>query len=381
MLVEIEVSSGQRRTIPVQEDIWPTVHDVSDDGRTLLASAPWNGATPALLIDRQSGAVTRLTSQEDAGTHGSLCFLDEASAAVCIRSSIVQPPELFFLSLDAPAPPTQITRLSGHPIDVERLEVSSLMATSSDGEPCQYYVVKPRDACEPLPALVWIHGGPISDWGDAWHWRWNSLVGASRGYAMILPNPRGSTGFGQAWVEGIWGNTWGGQCHDDLLAVIKDVEAREDVQAGNVSVMGGSFGGYMTNWIGTQHARFRALVTHAGLYNLSAFHAITDSPAYWSFMMGEDPYTQHDAFSLYSPHRHVSRWKSPTLIIHGQQDYRVPVGEALSLFEALQYHGVESEFLLFPDENHWILKPRNIKVWYEQVFAFLDRHTREEPGA
>jgi dipeptidyl aminopeptidase/acylaminoacyl peptidase len=141
--------------------------------------------------------------------------------------------------------------------------------------------------------------------------------------------------------------------------------------------MGGSFGGYMTNWIGTQTDRFRCLITHASVFTMAAFTGVTDHPPSWYIEMGgENPYADPQRFDRYAPVRYVSQWKSPTLVIHGEKDYRCPVGEALNLFEALQYHGVPSELLLFPDENHWILKPRNIVAWYGAVLEFIARHLR-----
>lgn len=376
-LVEIDLSDDSLRTIPLDKELVLQLHACSQDGATIYGTADFEGATPVFAIDRASGAVTRVTSEEAGGTHWDISISADGSELFGLRSAILEPPNPFSLALGEDGKPSSLADLSGwEPGSLdEQVEVVSHEVTSTDGKRCQYYVVKPKEAGdEPLPVVMWVHGGPIGQWGDVWHWRWNSLVGTSRGYIMVLPNPRGSTGFGHDWVQGIWGDVWGGQCYEDLMCVADQVGAREDVDADNISVMGGSFGGYMTNWIGTQEDRFRCLITHAGLYNLQSFHAITDFPAYWSFMFGQDPYKDNEAFTRYSPHRHIQKWKSPTLIIHGQRDYRVPVGEAMALFDALQYHGVESEFLLYPDENHWILKPRNIKTWYHEVFRFIDHH-------
>ncbi|MCA9528179.1 MAG: prolyl oligopeptidase family serine peptidase, partial [Myxococcales bacterium] len=134
--------------------------------------------------------------------------------------------------------------------------------------------------------------------------------------------------------------------------------------------MGGSFGGYMTNLIGTRTDRFAALVSHAGIYHYPQFRGTTDEPAWFAFGFGFEPEDDEDAFTRHSPHRHISGWRTPTLVLHGDRDYRVPVGEALALFEALQRHGVESELVIFPDENHWIMRPANVVAWYEAWLAF-----------
>jgi dipeptidyl aminopeptidase/acylaminoacyl peptidase len=211
--------------------------------------------------------------------------------------------------------------------------------------------------------------------GDGWHWRWNALLAVAQGYMVVQPNPRGSTGFGQEFVQGIWGNVWGDQCYRDLMAVADALEQREDVDAARIMAMGGSFGGYMTNWIGTQTKRFRCLVTHASIVTMASFTGTTDHPAWWYLEMGgENPYADPAGYDRFAPIRHIRQWKTPTLIVHGELDYRCPIGEGLNLFEALQYHGVDSELVVFPDENHWIMKPRNIVAWYQNVLGFLARH-------
>jgi dipeptidyl aminopeptidase/acylaminoacyl peptidase len=214
----------------------------------------------------------------------------------------------------------------------------------------------------------------MTQFADGWHWRWNPLIPAAAGYAMILPNPRGSTGFGQEFIQGIWNNEWGGACFRDIMAVLDAVCSRDDIDAERVGAMGGSFGGYMANWIGVQTERFRCLMTHAGIYDLGGFTGATDYPSYMYYGLGITPYENPEAFERYSPHRLLANWKTPTLIIHGEKDYRVPIGEALHLFEALCWRGVDAELLVFPDENHWILRPQNIRQWYRVMLEFACKH-------
>lgn len=195
------------------------------------------------------------------------------------------------------------------------------------------------------------------------------------GYVVAQPNPRGSTGYGDELLAGIWGNSWGTGCYQDVMAVADALAARPEVDADRMAAMGGSFGGYMANWIGCNDARFRCLVTHAGVYEFHAFNNVTDTPAWMPHMIGFGPWEDAEAWVACSPHRKVSQWRTPTLIVHGEKDYRVPISEALALFEALQRLEVPSEMLIFPDENHWILKPRNTIAWYERVLDFVGRHT------
>jgi dipeptidyl aminopeptidase/acylaminoacyl peptidase len=159
------------------------------------------------------------------------------------------------------------------------------------------------------------------------------------------------------------------------MAVADAIERRPELDGTRMMAMGGSFGGYMTNWIGTQTTRFRCLITHASITGMATFTGVTDHPGWWYLEMGgENPYRNQESFDRYAPWKYLGQWQTPVLIIHGERDYRCPIGEALMLFEALQYHGVPSELLVFPDENHWVLKPRNIVAWYDTVLDFLRRN-------
>lgn len=372
-LVVLDVASGELRRLDTGLDTWLEPAAWTADGREILCLGPLRTHAPVFAVDAQSGAWRRITSEAAGGSHSGIVLVTGASPAVAgVRSTRLSPPEPFVVSLETEAEPRTLGPLSGFEAGSYLVEDAEVVST--DGTPVQYAVLKAAGASGPLPVLNWIHGGPIADWGDVWHWRWNPLVAASRGYLVVLPNPRGSTGFGQAFIEGIWNNAWGGQCYEDLVAVFDAVEQRDDADPSRTIAMGGSFGGYMTNWIGSQTDRFSCLVTHASIFDLAAFHGVTDSPAWWAFTFGVHPYASRPDFDRYSPLAHVENWKSPTLVIHGEMDYRVPIGEALALFEALRFYGVTARLLVFPDENHWILRPRNIVTWYEKVFDFIGEH-------
>jgi dipeptidyl aminopeptidase/acylaminoacyl peptidase len=300
-----------------------------------------------------------------------------------VRHTLLGAPEPFAAPLRSDAEPRALANLSGFdPALGEALaRVETLSTPALDDTDIQYYLMTPRSRGDaPLPLLFWIHGGPISQFGDDWHWRWNALAACAAGYAVCMPNPRGSTGFGQELIEGIWNNTWGAACYEDLMVVVETVAARPEIDADRMIAMGGSFGGYMSNWIGASTDRFACIVTHASLYDLAAFYGVTDVPAWMQWEFGFNPYEDPAAFDRYSPSAHITNWKTPTLVIHGERDYRVPVGEGLALFEALQLHGVPSELLVFPDENHWILKPRNIAVWYRTFLDFVAAHVGDPRG-
>jgi dipeptidyl aminopeptidase/acylaminoacyl peptidase len=376
LAVVIEVATGEIRELAADWDRWPTVADWDASGRRLIVTADDEGFTPVFTIGVDDGAVERVSGVDAGGAHSNLARLADGRIAG-IRSTLLDAPECFVTSGRAGSVPKTLARLSGHE-NAGFAVVENLRATSTDGASIQYFLLRPRHARAPAPLLLWIHGGPIAMDTDGWHWRWNPLLAVAQGYAVALPNPRGSTGFGQAFIQGIWGNVWGEQCYRDLMAVTDALLQRSDIDGTRTMAMGGSFGGYMTNWVGTQTDRFRCLVTHASIVTMAQFTGTTDHPAWWYLEMGgEDPYADMAKFDRYAPIRHIKKWKTPTLIIHGELDYRCPISEGLNLFEALQYHGVPSELLVFPDENHWILKPRNIVAWYEAVLEFIGRHLKQ----
>lgn len=373
-LLVVDVETGDSTTLDAdwEDELSPV--GWTPDGSAVLASGALQTHRPVFRVDADSGAIERVTARSAGGTHSGVSVFGTNSGKIAgVRSSLRHPPEPFVCDVAVDAEPTLPARLSGFD-GADFVTFEDHAVTSTDGTDVQYTVVRPMETGEDSPALMWIHGGPISDWGDVWHWRWNSLVPAALGYVTVLPNPRGSVGFGTEFIEGIWGNQWGGQCYEDLMAVADEVSARDDVDPARIVAMGGSFGGYMTNWIGTQTDRFACLVTHASLFDLAAFHGVTDHPAWWAHSFGVDPYAERKSFDTYSPIAHVDGWKSPVLIIHGEKDYRVPIGEALAMFEALDFHGVDARLLIYPDENHWILRPKNIVSWYGRVADFIGQH-------
>jgi dipeptidyl aminopeptidase/acylaminoacyl peptidase len=227
--------------------------------------------------------------------------------------------------------------------------------------------------------LLWIHGGPLGSW-NAWTWRWNPWLLTAKGYAVLLPDPALSTGYGQAHIQRGWG-TWGRAPFTDLMAVTDAAVERPDIDAGRTAAMGGSFGGYMANWVAGQTDRFKAVVTHASLWALDQFGPTTDASQYWLKEMTEEMALEN------SPHLHVENISTPMLVIHGDKDYRVPIGEGLRLwYELLSKSKLAADqdgqtphrFLYFPDENHWVLQPQHAKVWYQVVESFLAKNVLDQ---
>lgn len=370
-----DLQAGTRRPLTAEFDRWPHPWAFTRDGQEVLFTTDDWGYVPVFSVNIQSEKVRRLTASHQGGSHEQLRAHPDGKSVVGVCHSFLHPPEPFRMELGEEKGVELLANLSGFRPEQGRAiaRVEDFHVRSEDGLPIQTFLVLPQHREGPAPTLFWVHGGPRSQWADAWHWRWNALVYAAAGYVVALPNPRGSTGAGQAFIEGVWGNQWGGSCYRDLMAVADDLARRPDLDGGRIACMGASFGGFMTNWIGVNTDRFRCLVSQAGVFSFESFHGVSDVPGWWALEMGGSPWTQDFDFHRYSPNRRMGAWVSPTLIIHGERDYRVPVGESLALFDALQVHKIPSELLIFPNENHWILKPRNVILWYDTKLDFLRR--------
>jgi dipeptidyl aminopeptidase/acylaminoacyl peptidase len=379
-LVDVETGEGQDLTPGFAG--WPAHPAWAADGSAVLFVADEGGLAPVWRVevsDERRAQVTRLTVD---GCYSDPCNDPDGDGAFALVSSYSSPAEAVRIDLaiadQAPRPiPTP-----GIPPPVELPGVvESITTAAADGVPIQSWLVVPRTASadDPAPLLLWIHGGPLAAWG-AWHWRWNPQVMAARGYAVLLPNPALSTGFGQDFIQRGWGR-WGLEPYTDIMSAVDGACSRPDIDETRVAAMGGSFGGYMANWVAGHTDRFRGIVTHASLWDLRQFHGTTDVGVYWEKEFG-DPYVDPSRYLEHSPSAHVAEVRTPMLVIHGEKDHRVPIGEALRLWTDLARHGrTDTKFLYFPDENHWVLKPNNGKVWYEVVLAFLAEHVLDDPSA
>jgi dipeptidyl aminopeptidase/acylaminoacyl peptidase len=228
------------------------------------------------------------------------------------------------------------------------------------------------------PVLFLIHGGPQGAWGHSWSYRWNAQVFAAAGYVVLMPNPRGSTGYGQKFIDEI-NNDWGGRAFDDLMAVADHATTLPYVDSSRMAAAGGSYGGYMANWILGHTARFKALVSHAGVYDLPSEFGATEELWFPLWEFGGPPWEKTEDYQRWSPSTYVKEFRTPTLVIHGEQDFRVPYGQGLQLFTALQLQKVPSKLLVFPDEGHWILKPQNSVLWYRTFLDWIGQWTGKQP--
>jgi len=249
--------------------------------------------------------------------------------------------------------------------------VEDLWATSG-GVKVHSLLVKPVgfDPSRKYPLLVLIHGGPQGAWLRDFHYRWNPQIYAAAGYVVLLPNPYGSTGFGQAYVDGVSGD-WGGKPFEQIMASVDEAAKLPYVDPDRMGAAGASYGGYMINWILGHTDRFKVLVSHAGVFNLTSMAGVTEELWFPDWEFRGTPWTNPEMYARFSPNGSVKAFKTPTLVVHGELDYRVPVGEGMQLFTALQRQNVPSKLVIFPDEGHHVLKPQNSEFWYRTVLEWL----------
>ena len=391
-------------------DRWPGRPTWLPDGGGLLVQADDDGRGPLFLLtfDTPPAALTAAGPGEvrptvtvekvtaDDAVFSDLSVTPDGGTVFALRSSYAAPAEpvridlAAFLASGAPGQRTPLpATLLRSPVPAPALSgrLTEVETTAEDGARVRAWLALPADAGPDAkaPLLLWIHGGPLGSW-NAWSWRWNPWLMVAQGYAVLLPDPALSTGYGQEFVQRGWGH-WGAAPFTDLMAITDATEALPEIDESRTAAMGGSFGGYMANWVAGHTDRFRAVVTHASLWALDQFGATTDAGFYWAREMTPEMSLQN------SPHRAVDQIRTPVLVIHGDKDYRVPIGEGLRLwFELLTKSGLPASddgetvhrFLYFPDENHWVLTPQNAKVWYQVVSAFLAEQvlgeTRELPS-
>ncbi len=371
-LAVLDVEAGTVSDLAPEWDRWASPMDWLPDGSAVLVVADQDGRSPVFSVDVASGAVTQVT--HDDASYTDVSVAPDGGAAYALRSSYAFPSEVVRIDLRS----GDVTRLPG---PAERPELPGRLeeteAAAADGTRVRAWLALPEDSAadHPAPLLLWIHGGPLSSW-NAWSWRWNPWLMVAQGYAVLLPDPALSTGYGQDFVQRGWGR-WGAEPFTDLMAITDAVVARPDIDDGHTAAMGGSFGGYMANWVAGHTDRFDAIVTHASLWALDQFGPTTDMASYWAKEMTPQMAAAN------SPHQAVGDITTPMLVIHGDRDYRVPIGEGLRLWwELLSASGLPADadgetvhrFLYFPNENHWVLTPQHATVWYRVVSHFLATH-------
>ena len=373
-LVLVPLAGGEITELAPDWDRWADELRWTPDGRALIVGAHEQGRSPLFRVDVADGTVVRLTG--DDGAYTDPCVSPDGRHVYALRAAIDAPPAPVRLDAEEADQQPALLQPPAPAVEVPG-SLAEVTATAEDGMPLRAWLVLPPGAeSEPAPLLLWVHGGPLHSW-NSWTWRWNPWLMAARGYAVLLPDPALSTGYGQHMVDRGWAQ-WGGAPFTDLMTITDASEARADIDETRTAAMGGSFGGYMANWIAGHTDRFAAIVTHASLWALEQFGPTTDDASFWLGEMTEEMATGN------SPHRYADAITTPMLVIHGDKDYRVPIGEALRLWWDLVYRQDDPEgnphrFLYFPDENHWVLKPQHAILWYQAVLAEEGEHVRGEP--
>ena len=350
---------------------------LSPDGNSIYFTAGDRGKSPIFRIPFSGGVPQKVVPSVFAS---SLRITPDGKALVFSSSSMASPAEIYTSNVDG-TDLTALTSVNSQLIGRANLKTAEEIEwTGAGAKKIHGYIIKPTnfDASKKYPLVVLIHGGPQSAWNDNWGYRWNPQVFANAGYVVFAPNPRGSTGYGQQFVNEISGD-WGGKVYVDLMNGVADVLRRSPfIDRTRIGAAGASYGGYMINWIlghnNDPRFRFKVLVSHDGVYNLESMYATTEELWFPEWEFKGTPWTNPAMYSRWSPHKFVQNFNTPILIIHGELDYRVPIGEGMQLFTAVQRKGIDSKMLIFPDEGHWVLKPQNSHLWFNTVLDWLDKY-------
>jgi dipeptidyl aminopeptidase/acylaminoacyl peptidase len=378
-LMKYDLTSGTSREVVRGFDQQVDEFVLAPDGNSIYFIAGERGHNPIFKVATSGGLAKKVVDNVFAT---GLNVLADSRSLVFANSSLTMPPEVYRANSDDGG----LTALSN--LNHELMSRVNLTAaeevewTGALGARVHGFLVKPVnfDANKKYPLVVLIHGGPQGAWNDGWSYRWNPQVFANHGYIVFAPNPRGSTGYGQKFVNEISGD-WGGKVYTDLMNGVAEVVRRNRfIDRTRIGAAGASYGGYMINWIeghnNDPRAHFKVLVCHDGVYNLTSMYGSTEELWFPEWEFKGTPWTNKAMYERWSPHNFVANFKTPILIIHGELDYRVPIGEGLQLYTAVQRRGVDSKLLIFPDEGHWVLKPQNSQLWHHTVLGWLDKYLK-----
>jgi dipeptidyl aminopeptidase/acylaminoacyl peptidase len=376
-LMLLDRSTGKARSLTsafdgvVEAPVW------ASDSRALYFEAEFEGHVALYSVTVAGGDARRIF---DRHTSRSVSVTPDGSTLVFLHQSAARPAEVYRVRADgaAPAPVTRanVDLFSG--LDVP--EPESVWYEGEGKARIQAWLFKPAgfDPRRRYPLVYLVHGGPQSAWVDSWSYRWNPALWAAQGYVVLAPNPRGSTGFGQKFTDAI-SRDWGGKVFVDLMKGIEWAERQPYVDRERMAAAGASYGGYMMNWFqGMLPGRFKTLVTHCGIYNSFSMYGTTEELWFDEWEHGGTPWDNPEEYERFSPHAHAARFNTPTLVIHNELDFRVPISEGMQLFTTLQRRGIPSKLVVFPDEGHWVLKPANSRFWHETVFSWLAEYLKPE---
>jgi dipeptidyl aminopeptidase/acylaminoacyl peptidase len=395
--------TDEKKNLTESYDWWAGTFAWSPDSKRIFVGTEHEGMSP--VYELKGGPASVLWE----GYNDDLAFSPDGQTLLFTRMSIQRPNEIYAVSTRlGPCKPAKdsgrvggtgaaissecelpkpqaLTRLNDAALSqVAMSPLESFWFPGAHGDKVQGFLVKPPnfDPSKKYPVKFLIHGGPQGAWGDDWSYRWNPELFAAPtssglGYVVIMINFHGSTGYGQKFIDAINGD-WGGAPFEDLM---KGLDYAEDhysfIDKTRECALGASYGGYMANWILGHTDRFKCIVSHDGMFNAESAWGTTEELWFNNWEFKGTPYDNRAIYQKWSPHQYAKNFKTPTLVVHGQRDYRLDVSEGFQLFTTLQMEGVPSKMLYFPDEGHWVLNPQNSRLWYETVNAWVDQWTKK----
>ncbi|HZX76773.1 S9 family peptidase [Lysobacter sp.] len=372
-LVAMDVASGKVREIAPKWDRSADGITLTGDGKTIYTTATDMGEHPLFAVDIASGEVKKLVGE------GSVSAIDLAGPTLALtRNTLKTGDVLYTTSADASAPLRAITPSSSERLpDVAFGDFEQFDFKGWNGDTVHGYIVKPWNYQEgrKYPVAFLIHGGPQGSFGNGWSYRWNPQTYAGQGYAVVMIDFHGSTGYGQAFTDAI-SQHWGDRPLEDLQKGWAAAQKQYGFLDGDKAcALGASYGGFMVNWIaGNWNQPWKCLVNHDGVFDQRMMGFATEELWFTEWEQGGTVIDKAANYEKFNPVNHVKNWRVPMLVVHGQQDFRIPVEQGIAAFTALQRQGIPSQFLYFPDENHWVLKPANSIQWHDTVNAWLKQY-------
>ena len=374
-----DLTSGEVRDLTAQWDYWPEQFAWAPDSETIWFVGYCQGTEPVFTINVKTAEIkTKAEGQYD---YASVMPIS-VDSAVTLRHSMREPNEIFLIA-DNAQEPRQLTQVNTELLSQLKLgEVNKVIVPTVDGKEMTCWEILPPDfdPNKKYPAILYCQGGPQQAVSQFWSYRWNFMIMAANGYVIIAPNRRGLPGFGEEWNREISGD-YGGLNMQDYFAATDYIKSRPYVDAHHVGAIGASYGGFSVYWLaGHNDGRFAALVAHAGIFNLEAQYLETEEMWFADFDLGGAYWDKGNAIAqntyANSPHRFVDKWTAPILVTVGELDYRILASQGMQAFNAAKMHGLETELVVFPDENHWVLKPQNAILWQRCFFRFLDKYLK-----
>jgi dipeptidyl aminopeptidase/acylaminoacyl peptidase len=362
------------KNVTANFDQWVTSFTWAPDSETLFFTAPERGQQPIFRTSVSQPRVEKVTS----GFNDELRASPDGKRLFFTNTSLTRPTEIYQVSNSGREPAKALSHFSDPLMaELDMNPAESVNTRGADGAEIQNLLVKPPgfDPVKKYPALMLIHGGPQSAWEDAWGYRWNAQMFAAHGYVVMMTNYHGSTGYGQKFVESITGD-WGGAPYQDLMAATDYLASLPYVDKNRLGAAGASAGGYYINWIAGHTDRFKALVSHDGVYDNRSMYGETEELWFDEWEHKGVPWMKPESYEKHSPSNFARNFRTPMLVVQGALDFRVADGQAFQLFSALERQSVPSRLLYFPDEGHWVLKPQNSQLWYRTVLGWLDQYLK-----